>query len=129
MNAIVITWQQLLFVGLGLVLFYVAELLFFMRRGAKHKVPADWQRQMYSLNDEISALRHEIDVLKVRLAASERVAQGEVVVATSEVETPYAHAIRMAQSGASVDQLVSDCGITRGEADLILALYRTARRS
>ena len=32
MNAIVLTWPQLLYIGLGLVVFYVLQLLLFFRK-------------------------------------------------------------------------------------------------
>lgn len=40
-------------------------------------------------------------------------------------DTPYGHAIRMARAGKAVAEVVNDCGISRGEAELIVALYRS----
>src|SRR3569623_2317190 len=36
----------------------------------------------------------------------------------------YGHAIRLAQRGADVDELVAQCGLARGEAELLLRLHR-----
>ena len=35
----------------------------------------------------------------------------------------YRHAIRLAREGGSVEQLVQDCGLNRGEAELVIALH------
>lgn len=39
-------------------------------------------------------------------------------------EAPFHHALRLASRGATAEELVQDCGITRGEAELVLALHR-----
>ena len=46
-----------------------------------------------------------------------------------EYDSPYAQAIRLAQKGADASELAASCGISRGEADLIVAIYRSAARS
>jgi biopolymer transport protein ExbB/TolQ len=38
---------------------------------------------------------------------------------------PYSHAIQLVQRGASVDELIAMCGLTRGEAELICMLHGT----
>lgn len=35
----------------------------------------------------------------------------------------YGHAIRLAQRGADVDELIASCGLARGEAELLLRLH------
>lgn len=37
----------------------------------------------------------------------------------------YGHAIRLAQRGANVDELIASCGLARGEAELLLRLHRS----
>ena len=44
-------------------------------------------------------------------------------------ERSYAHAIRMVQKGTSVEELVSSCGINRGEAELLLRVHGMAQAS
>ncbi|MEX2257874.1 MAG: DUF2802 domain-containing protein [Woeseia sp.] len=41
-------------------------------------------------------------------------------------ETPYENAVRMAKSGARVDELTTSCGLKKGEAELLLRLHATA---
>lgn len=42
------------------------------------------------------------------------------------VRQTYEPAIRMVRKGADVDELVSTCGLARGEAELIMMLHRNA---
>ena len=37
----------------------------------------------------------------------------------------YGHAIRLAQRGADVGELIASCGLARGEAELLLRLHRS----
>lgn len=135
MNGIVITWPQLLYLGLILVLFYAAELLLFLRKSSQGKPQeAQTRRQIELLTDDAAMLRQEIENLKVRLASlqiqqvqlePQQRAQPELIRApVQEDATPYSQAIRMAQLGADADEVAAGCGISRGEADLIVALYR-----
>ncbi|WP_432720422.1 DUF2802 domain-containing protein [Jeongeupia wiesaeckerbachi] len=125
MNGILITWQQLLYVSLGLIVFYIAQLLFFLKRHGwswpKHTSAPD-----AALRVEVVALRQEIERLKIRLAAQqvEPVTSGAEPAIEVSDESPYAHAIRLARLGAEASQVASVCGLSRGEVDLIIALYR-----
>jgi hypothetical protein len=40
---------------------------------------------------------------------------------------PYRLAIKLAQSGAGVEEIVGTCGINRGEAELVTMLHRAKR--
>jgi len=44
-------------------------------------------------------------------------------------ERPYTKAIRLVQHGASSQDLVSSCGLAKGEADLIVQMHSEARRA
>ena len=140
MNGIVITWPQLLYLGLILVLFYAAELLLFLRKSSLGKPQAARDRlQIESLVDEVAAQRQEIENLKVRLASLQlqhvQLDPQQTIIpdlsrVSGEVDaTPYSQAIRMAQSGADADEVAAGCGISRGEADLIVALYRSGSQA
>lgn len=130
MNAITISWSQLLYISLGLILFYIAELLLFLRKsgrtgaGVDHKIVAE-------LREQQQHLQQEIEGLKVRIAALQIQQLGEVqapeaaLAAVAANDTPYAHAIRLAQMGKDATAITAECDISRGEADLIVALYRT----
>ena len=131
MDGILISWQHLLYISLILILFYVAELLLFLRKSAKH-TPADGAiyATLAEQKAQIEQLQREIDSVKVRLATMVVQQQmHDVPIAhsddTEEHDSPYSQAIRLAQSGADADKVAAQCGISRGEADLIVALYRT----
>ncbi len=136
MNGILITWPQLLYAGLALLVFYVAELLLFLRKAnSPHHLPRQIQQRIETMTSEMAGLRQELELLKVRLAANSMqqawvvehhgdvVAEG-ATLAPPQTETPYAHAIRLARTGADSAAVAQQCGISRGEADLIVALYR-----
>jgi hypothetical protein len=44
------------------------------------------------------------------------------------MEQTYAHAIRLAQKGADISELVESCGLARGEAELLLRVHRVQKR-
>lgn len=130
MNGIVITWPQLLYISLVLILFYAAELLLFLRKSSqkKSKSPLELQEQA-ELREQIVELQREVESLKVRLAAllAQQAPQPafSADISDGEDDTPYSQAIRLAQQGADAEKVSAVCGISRGEADLIVALYRT----
>ncbi|MDR3412151.1 MAG: DUF2802 domain-containing protein [Formivibrio sp.] len=130
MNGIVITWPQLLYISLVLILFYAAELLLFLRKSSQRKSRSPSEhRDLLEQQEQIIELRREVETLKVRLAALH--AQQAPLAALSlemtqlEDDTPYSQAIRLAQQGADAEKVSATCGISRGEADLIVALYRS----
>jgi hypothetical protein len=141
-SGIYITWPQLLYVGILVLSFYIAELVFFwLRHGRKNKT----QDVSASLQAQIESLRQELDGVKVRMAALSRQLQAaeenenpflspttSVLAKNSDstqTDSPYAQAIRLAQQGADAPEVAITCGISRGEADLIVAIYRSAERS
>lgn len=44
------------------------------------------------------------------------------------MQQTYAHAIRLAQQGAEVNDLVESCGLAQGEAELLLRVHRVQKR-
>ncbi len=44
-------------------------------------------------------------------------------------DRPYTQAIQMVQHGADVAELIANCGLTRGEAELIAMLHGVAKAS
>jgi hypothetical protein len=44
------------------------------------------------------------------------------------MEQTYAHAIRLAQKGVDVNELVENCGLARGEAELLLRIHRVQQQ-
>jgi hypothetical protein len=59
-------------------------------------------------------IERELDALRLRL---DRVELGE------GASQPYAQAVRLAQRGAGTAELVAECGLSRGEAELLVRLH------
>ncbi|MDK2126414.1 DUF2802 domain-containing protein [Parachitinimonas caeni] len=125
MGNIVITWPQLAVVAILVVGVYVAELLLFMRRSGQPQ-----RHRINQLETEIDSLRDDLVALRRELAASRMpVAEEPEPVPASEVDSPYSQAIRLARQGLDSAAVAAGCGISRGEAELIVALYRGRSRS
>ncbi|QZA80026.1 DUF2802 domain-containing protein [Deefgea piscis] len=127
---LVITWPQLLYVSLIVVLFYIGELVFFFFK--QKKINSSFLLKNQSA--EILGLKQELELIKIRLAAFAASLPADTPLTNEEPrhlasESPYAHAIRLAQTGADAPEVAAACGISRGEADLIVAIYRSAERN
>jgi Protein of unknown function (DUF2802) len=122
MDALVVTWRELAIVVVAVVLIYVVELLLLLRwSGARRRglsassegVPVDeLQREIGDLRKHVTRLEGEVDKLQATPAA---------------FVSPYNLAIQMARQGAAAGEVARGCGISRGEAELIVALYRKLR--
>ena len=127
MESFVITWRELLLVAVLVLAVYIAEMLLLMR-SAKPRGWRIWQRgaeanaqvqvknrEVQSLELEFAQLHEQVDRLQKEL---------EQLKAQQAAVTPYTHAIQMAQQGLNVNEVAASCGISRGEAELIVALHR-----
>lgn len=88
------------------------------------------QRQLSDLKSEIHELRcgtlgvgNRVQNVEGKLAqAIER--QDEFAKINNDSQTRhYGHAMKMVELGASVDELINECDITRGEAELLVSLH------
>ncbi|WP_288842449.1 DUF2802 domain-containing protein [uncultured Deefgea sp.] len=141
-SGLFITWPQLLYLGIVVLSFYVVELLFFwLRHGRKNKSSINleqFQVQLDDLRQELASSKVKIAALAAQLHAANllddpvfplSLHSNPLETADSLTESPYAHAIRLAQTGADAPEVAAACGISRGEADLIVAIYRSAERN
>ena len=114
----------------AVVLVLVLLLLFAMARLRLREQEGERQRQ------EIDKLRGDLGVLcSGAVGVSERVArieqklnrlserQEQMEASTPETQ-PYDQAVEFARKGASAEELVAQCGITKGEADLVVMMHR-----
>jgi hypothetical protein len=135
-SIVIFSWGQLLYLGLVFFLFYVFELLFFLYKNNKQK---NVHQVNDSLSEQVIELKREIEFLKVKVASLSALPlrskiefeplESSLLSNQGAVETPYEQAIRLAQMGAEAAEVASKCGISRGEADLIVAIYRSSERS
>ena len=127
MEALVVTWRELLVVVIAVLVVYVAELVLLLRwsgrlslNSAKRAARAGVdQRAVDGLTREVGELRKQVARLQSEVDKLRAAPAGGV--------SPYNLAIQMARQGASANDVASGCGISRGEAELIVALYRKLR--
>ena len=118
----VISWKELLIAAIIVLGVYIAELLLLMysSRGTGIRI---WQRGAQAR--EMHELRKEIAEVKDRLAKLEA---GESTITLpsqhTDTSTPYTRAFSLAKQGMDVGQVASSCGISRAEAELIVAMQR-----
>lgn len=114
----VVTWKELLIGGIIVLAIYIAELLLLTRPGRSRNPFRRGEA------DEVSHLRSRVAELEQRLAALEG---GASDASTQTIApTPYAKAFSMAAAGRDVAQVAAQCGISRAEAELIVAMQRSS---
>lgn len=130
MESFVITWHELLIGAVLVLVVYIAEMLLLMRsakplgwrvwqRGAEAHANAHalvQSREVQSLEQELSRLQEQVDRLQSEI---------EQMKAQQAAVTPYTNAIQMAEQGLNVSDVASRCGISRGEAELIIAMHQS----
>jgi Protein of unknown function (DUF2802) len=127
MEAFVVTWRELLIVVIAVLAVYVAELLLLLRWSGRPG--ARWWSQAAKANvqgGESDALAREVAELRKQVARLQSEVD-KLQAAPAPSISPYNLAIQMARQGAGAGEVASGCGISRGEAELIVALYRKLR--
>ena len=147
MGAFVVTWRELLIIVIAVLAIYVAELLLLLRWSAKRGAASSAigskrrargnpeERSVEELTHEVGELRKQVtrlqgDLDRLRAARGPMPRQPTAAPAASGADalaSPYNQAIHLARQGASASDVASGCGISRGEAELIVALYRKLR--
>lgn len=120
MESIVITWRELLIVVALVLAVYIAEMLLVMRTSGGLRKPR-WLDMIHEKRTEVE-LRQDLEALAAR------VDQMEILLKPVENEieagSPYNRAILLAKHGAEAERLVNECGISRGEAELIVSMQQ-----
>lgn len=115
MDAIVISWQQLLYLTLLVVLVYGLEMLFFLKKMKTARPP----QEVHPLLERIESLESRVNELEQSQPAL------SIDKFANDAQSPYSHAIKLAEEGYDVASIAAESGISRGEAELIIALYRS----
>jgi hypothetical protein len=121
-ESIVITWRELLIVVVLLLAVYIAEMLLLMRSGSGLFRKRRTAEPTPAETETTTALREEVASLRERLDALEHYVQQLQAENTSE-SSPYNRAIQMAKQGRDIGSISERCGISRGEAELIVSMH------
>lgn len=105
--------ELLIAVVLGTVV-YLAEVLLFSRRRSPGRD--------HALAKRLDGLEEELIAMKARLEMLE--ARPPMESALDTQSTTYAEAVRMAREGLPPPEIVERLGISRSEAELIIALHK-----
>lgn len=125
MESFVVTWRELLIVIVLVLAVYIAEMLLLMRPG-KNRGLKIWQKGLLAHSQTRALDNMEEVVAQLQEQVAKLEAEMEQLKAGPQpVATPYSQAILMAQQGVGASELSANCGISRGEAELIVALYRS----
>lgn len=111
---ITFTGRELLLAVILATVIYLLEVLVFSRRRKPHG-GAQAEARADALQAQIDDLKARVDMLETRPPAES---------ALDTQTSTYAEAVRMAREGASSQELALALGISRAEADLIIALHR-----
>lgn len=110
----------------------------------QRKLQEQQSLSMESLQRDLRALANAAVGVGGRVLEIERQQRKRPVVVASQEERqdstapvdfygssnqPYEQAIRMAQTGANVDDIVNVCGLSRSEADLVSMMHRLDKAS
>ena len=118
MENIVITWRELLLVIAVVLAVYIAEMLLVMRASGGLRKPR-WLGMIQEKKAE-TELRRELEALRERVARLE----SSIKAGGDEEDTPYNRAILLARQGYDAKRLSEECGISRGEAELIVSMQK-----
>jgi hypothetical protein len=80
------------------------------------------RREIEVLQAQLAGAQRRLAALETRLAPATRPAVDKPVLSFRPVEPAYELASKLARKGASADELIETCGLSRGEVDLIRRL-------
>lgn len=97
-------------------------MLLLMRTGGSLLRKPRWLGHIQEKRSE-QELRHEIELLNERLSLLEAKFQQSEQVEASTGASPYQRAIQLARQGRDVTSIAEGCGLSRGEAELIVSMH------
>ncbi len=117
LSSVTLTWYQVFVIAAAAVGFYALELWFFLRAARKQaEHEAAGRARLDALGADVAALREQVAGLSADLSAVRRAPQSS---------GQYREAVEMAEQGRDAAAVADNCGISRAEADLIVALHRS----
>ena len=114
----VVTWKELLIAGIIVMAVYIAEMLLLLKSGKSPRLHFGRKR---TEDSELAELKTRLARLEARLAPpTESDESADTIVEIAS--TPYGRAFNLAKQGVDVTQVAASCGISRAEAELIVAM-------
>ena len=123
--------EMLLIAGRAVFLvfsFFIAAVTFTRwRRGAQHNTEQILMQNNLVL-ERLAAIEERVASANYRVAELATQLQGELraMPPASDTQPRYQSAIRLAREGASRDELITSCGLSRQEAELVLRVHASA---
>lgn len=121
----VVTWAHLVWILVGIACLYAFEIWLVLKRGRQSE---EEHGSVELLRRQFEGAQREIQALKSRLDKQESDLQEffsqPVKTDPQAVNTPYRRAIELARGGTPAAEVAVRCGLSRSEAELIVALYR-----
>jgi len=102
------------------------------RRACEHNVDLFFQQnttllqRLMALEEQLAATQRQLTEVTGRFEGEQR---RTAAPATTSAAPSYQIAIRLARSGAPREELMSSCGLTRQEAELVQRLHAPARHT
>jgi hypothetical protein len=127
LEVVLIAARGLLLIGA----FWVFALAFIRWRRSDERDSQLLREQMQRAFGELRSLHETVSVMSARLESLGERADNDARLApvgSAGVQRGYDLAARLARNGAEVDELVSTCGITRHEAELLVRLHAAKAR-
>ena len=116
---------------IGAVVALLAFLLVFLllRLRLREEEGERLRQEVQRLRDDLGALCSGAVGVSERVARIEQKLQRvserqEQMGSTTPESQPYDQAVELARKGASAEELVKQCGLTKGEADLVVMMHR-----
>jgi hypothetical protein len=117
LSTITLTWTQVLIVVLAAIGLYVLELIGFMRAARRHAAQGrHTHERLEAMQADLARMRERVDELGATVESLRR---------TPQTSGQYREAVEMAERGSDAGAVAESCGISRAEADLIVALHRS----
>lgn len=130
-GTITLTWSQVLVIALAAIGLYVVELLSFVRATRRQaELEKRTQDRLNAMAVELAATEEKIEKLVVSLrdarpARQEATPVQPEIQGSPHVQDSYGQAVQLAGRGLDAAAVAAQCGISRTEADLIVALSRS----
>ena len=124
LETLMIAGRAMLLVGA----FWIFALAFIRWRRADERATAALHAQLERSFNELRSLHETVSVMSARIDSLSERSEIDSRLAPAGAQRGYDVAQRLAKNGASIDELVANCGITRHEAELLVRLHGSRAR-